>query len=104
MVLVVGIVAVAGSRLGDRLAEETRRELERETRLVGALWTRGVNADSLANAAGRALGRLVTLIDSTGRVIGDSEFDGEPLKNLQNHLERPEVVAARRAGIGSPVR
>ena len=33
-VLVVGIVAVAGSRLGDRLAEETRRELERETRLV----------------------------------------------------------------------
>ena len=104
MVLLVGIVAVAGTRLRARLAEETRRELEREARLVASGWTPNVNADSLANIAGTALGRRVTLIDSTGRVIGDSEFDGESLANLQNHSDRPEVIQARREGAGSSMR
>ena len=103
-VLVVGIVAIAGSRLRNRLADETRRELEREARLVGMEWTRAVNADSLADAAGAALGRRVTLIDSTGVVIGDSEFDGQPLAHLQNHYDRPEVVEARAVGVGSSMR
>src|SRR3569623_854094 len=95
MVLIVGIVAIAGSRLRDRLAEETRKELEREARLVGSAWQRGRTADSLADAAGAALGRRVTLIDSTGKVIGDSEFDGAPLDALQNHYMRPEAAQAR---------
>jgi two-component system phosphate regulon sensor histidine kinase PhoR len=104
LVLLVGIVAVAGTRLRARLADETRRELEREARLVASAWTRNVNADSLANTAGAALGRRVTLIDSTGHVIGDSEFDGESLANLQNHSDRPEVIQARREGTGSSMR
>ena len=104
VVLVAGIVAIAGSRLRDRLAEETRRELEREARLVGSAWHRGIDADSLANADGAALGRRVTLIDSTGVVIGDSEFEGESLKHLQNHLDRPEVVSAKRDGVGYSTR
>ena len=104
MVLIVGIVAIAGNRLRDRLAEETRRELEREARVVGSSWQRGRNADSLANAAGAALGRRVTLIDSTGKVIGDSEFDGAPLDQLQNHYNRPEVAESRLKGVGSSMR
>jgi signal transduction histidine kinase len=104
LVLLIGIVVVAGTRLRARLAEETRRELEREARLVAAAWTPNVNADSLANVAGAALGRRVTLIDDTGRVIGDSEFDGESLAKLQNHSDRPEVVQARRDGAGSSMR
>ncbi len=103
-VLVAGIVAIAGSRLRARLAEETRRELERDARVVGVSWSARANADSLANVTGAALGRRVTLIDSTGRVIGDSEFDGEPLANLQNHLDRPEVVEARKNGVGWSMR
>jgi signal transduction histidine kinase len=103
-VLVLGIAAIAGSRLRDRLAEETRRELEREARVVGSSWVRTVNADSLANIAGSALGRRVTLIDSTGVVIGDSEFDGEPLKHLANHSDRPEVIQARASGVGASMR
>ena len=102
--LVAGVVAIAGSRLRDRLAEETRRELEREARLVAAQWHAGINADSLANAAGAALGRRVTLIDSTGVVRGDSEFDDEALRNLQNHITRPEVVGARATGTGTSMR
>ena len=71
LALVVGVVAIAGSRLGNRLAQETCRELEREARLVGSQWRSGINADSLADADGTALGRRVTLIDSTGVVQGD---------------------------------
>jgi signal transduction histidine kinase len=96
--LVLAIAAIAGRRLRDRLADETRRELEREARLVGASWQRGMNADSLADAAGAALGRRVTLVDSTGVVDGDSEFDGTSLAHLENHYERPEILAARAAG------
>ncbi len=103
-VLVAGIVAIAGSRLQDRLAEENGRELEREARLVANEWLPGMNSDSLADAAGAALGRRVTLIDPTGRVIGDSEFDGAELDGLQNHSTRPEVIAARAGGVGSSMR
>ena len=102
--LVVGIVAIAGTRLRERLADQTRRELEREARVVATEWTARVNADSLANVAGAALGRRVTLIDSTGVVEGDSEFDDEALHELQNHYQRPEVADARRSGVGTSMR
>lgn len=98
VVLVAGIVILAGSRLQDRLALETRGGLQREARLVAASWRPGVNADSVADAAGRALGRRVTLIDSTGMVVGDSEFSGEGLGALDNHSQRPEVLMARDSG------
>jgi signal transduction histidine kinase len=104
VVLLIGIVTVAGSRLRARLSDETRRELQREAKVVGASWHRGIDADSLADVAGAALGRRVTLIDSTGHVIGDSDFDGDALAALQSHSTRPEVVEARRDGTGSSMR
>ena len=104
ILLVAGVVAIAGSRLRDRLAQETRRELEREARLVASEWKSGVPPDSIANAAGAALTRRVTLIDSSGTVVGDSEFDGDDLKSLQNHATRPEVIEAKRTGMGWSMR
>jgi signal transduction histidine kinase len=104
LVLVAGVVVLAGNRLGDRLAQETCRELGREARVVGIEWQPGVNADSLADAAGTALGRRVTLIDTGGVVRGDSEFDDDALRNLQNHSTRPEVIEAKRAGSGCSTR
>jgi signal transduction histidine kinase len=86
------------------LAQETRRELEREARLVAAQWHVGPNPDSLADAAGLALSRRVTLIDSTGTVVGDSEFSGDDLKQLQNHSTRPEITDARKTGVGWSMR
>ena len=99
-VLVAGIVAIAGNRLQARLFNENLDELAREARLIGAAWHLGLNADSLADAAGTALGRRVTLIDTTGHVIGDSEFDGPALEALQNHSTRPEVIDAKANGVG----
>ena len=99
--LVVLVVAIIDGRLRVRFYEDSSAEILREARLVAAQWRPGINVDSLANAAGRALGLRVTLIDSTGRVIGDSEFDPPALDELQNHLTRPEVQAALRSGTGT---
>jgi signal transduction histidine kinase len=59
-----------------------------------------MNDDSLADAAGAALGRRVTLIRPDGKVVGDSQFSGDDLEQLQNHFTRPEVADAREHGIG----
>ena len=102
--LIVAVVAIAGGRLRTRLLDEQLDDLRRETHYVAEQWRPGVNVDSLADAAGRTLRRRVTLVDSTGRVIGDSEFAPEELARLESHANRPEIVAARRAGEGSASR
>jgi len=99
-VLVALVVAIVDGRLRLRFYEESSAALLREARLVSAQWHRGLDVDSLANAAGRALGHRVTLIDSSGTVVGDSEFDPPALGALENHLTRPEVQEALRAGTG----
>jgi two-component system phosphate regulon sensor histidine kinase PhoR len=104
-VLAGAIMIIAGRRLNDRLAAETQDELARDAHVVAAMWTAQTkNAESLARAAGAALQRRVTLIDSTGVVIGDSEFDTLGLRRLENHAQRPEVVQARKTGTGYSVR
>ena len=100
VLLVAAVVALSGGRLETRLVEETTAELTREARLIGLTWKRGIDTDALADSAGVALQRRVTLIDSSGVVRGDSHFNGEELQHLENHATRPEVVAARQSGLG----
>jgi two-component system phosphate regulon sensor histidine kinase PhoR len=103
--LVAAVVIIAGSRLNSRLYREQGDELHREARLAGVMWsTHPQNPDSVADAAGDAIQRRVTLIDSTGVVVGDSEFDGERLRALENHGTRPEIIAARDSGVGRATR
>jgi signal transduction histidine kinase len=99
--VVLFLVAIANPRLERQLYEDKTHELLREARLVDAGWLEPDAADSVADAAGLALGRRVTLIDSSGRVTGDSEFGAEAIARLGNHSSRPEIVAARAAGSGS---
>jgi two-component system, OmpR family, phosphate regulon sensor histidine kinase PhoR len=99
-VLVALVVAIVDGRLRLRFYEESSAALLREARLVSAQWHAGLDVDSLANAAGRALGHRVTLIDSSGTVVGDSEFDPPALGTLENHLTRPEIQEALRGGNG----
>jgi signal transduction histidine kinase len=101
IVVVSVIVLIAGSRLRDRLVIEKTDELARDARAIALAWQPGISADSLANAMGTAFGYRVTLIDSTGVVIGDSEFSPDARRRLQNHSTRPEVMAARASGMGS---
>ena len=99
-VLVMLVVVVTGIRLRSQLTGLSVEHQTQDALLIAALWTPAVNSDSLANAAANALGTRVSLIDSTGRVVGDSRFDGEDLAQHDNHANRPEVIDAVQSGIG----
>lgn len=99
--LVAAVVLIAGGRLRNRLVEEKRDELARVGRVIATEWQPGTDADSLAHRAGDALGYRVTLIDSSGAVVGDTEFGPDARRRLENHLGRPEIVAARDSGLGA---
>jgi len=100
-VLVVLIIVQVDHKLAVRLTEETTARLTTEARLVALQATSVANADALANRLGTVTGHRITLVDSAGRVIGDSEFDRPELDQLENHATRPEIVAARTTGVGS---
>ena len=100
-VMVISVVLIIDNQLHSSIVEQTTHDLAGEARLVATEWRPDVDPDSLADQAGVATGHRITLIDSTGHVVGDSEFDGPALQALENHATRPEVVAARQTGIGS---
>ena len=99
--MVVSVVVIIDNQLHTSITDQTVHDLAGEAKLLATQWKPGVDADSLADEAGMATGHRVTLIDSTGHVVGDSEFDGPALLRLENHSTRPEVVAARNNGVGS---
>ncbi len=98
--LVAVVVLLSGRQLRSQLRDLAVDQLTRDARLVALQWAPGSDADAVANAAGAALRYRVTLIDSTGHVVGDSEFDPPAIGRLENHAARPEVIAARRSGSG----
>ena len=100
-VLVVSVVVIIDNQLHSRIINQTVHDLAGEARLLAMQWRPGVDADSLADEASAATSHRVTLIDSAGHVVGDSEFDGPALLELQNHSTRPEVIDARNTGIGA---
>ncbi|HEX6964955.1 MAG TPA: ATP-binding protein [Gemmatimonadaceae bacterium] len=103
-VLVVVVVALSNARLGAELHTLAVSELTREARFIAAEWTPTVDPDALATSAGNALAHRVTLIDSTGRVVGDSRFHGAARERLENHSHRPEVMQSKQGGVGSSER
>ena len=99
--MVVAVVVIIDSQLHRSITDQTTHDLAGEARFLATQWTSAANPDSLADQAGVATGHRITLIDSTGHVVGDSEFDGPALQSLENHSARPEVIDARKNGVGS---
>ncbi len=103
-VMVISVVVIIDNQLYSSISDQTAHDLAGEARLMAMQWKTGINPDSLADEAGVATGHRITLIDSTGHVVGDSEFDGPALQSLENHSGRAEVTAAREHGMGSAKR
>src|SRR5690606_6287235 len=61
-------------------------------------------ADAEADRIGALLDVRVTLIAGDGRVLGDSELDGEDLATVENHAHRQEVEDAARTGEAAVIR
>jgi two-component system phosphate regulon sensor histidine kinase PhoR len=100
-VMVVSVVVIIDNQIHSSITEQATHDLAGEARLLAAEWRPGTEPDALADEAGVATGHRITLIDSTGRVVGDSEFDGPALQRLENHSNRPEIIEARQNGVGS---
>jgi signal transduction histidine kinase len=99
--MVISVVVIIDNQLHTSITDQATHDLAGEARLLAIQWKPSVDSDSLADQAAVATGHRVTLIDSTGHVVGDSEFDGPALQSLENHSTRPEVVDARKTGVGS---
>jgi two-component system phosphate regulon sensor histidine kinase PhoR len=56
--------------------------------------------DDIVHTIGKDLALRVTIIDSKGIVVGDSEIDHNDLVKLENHLKRPEIMDAIKSGEG----
>jgi two-component system phosphate regulon sensor histidine kinase PhoR len=106
------LVIVAGTVTLDfaiRRAWETslRGEIERALVEKTQLFAGRVQADKshsmqeVAVEAGRQAQARATIIDSTGKVLADSEADPA---TMENHATRPEFAAALRGEVGSSVR
>jgi two-component system phosphate regulon sensor histidine kinase PhoR len=100
-VMVVAVVVIIDNQIHSSITDQATNDLAGEARLLATQWKPGTPPDALADEAGVATGHRITLIDSTGHVVGDSEFDGPALESLENHASRAEVIAARQHGVGS---
>jgi two-component system phosphate regulon sensor histidine kinase PhoR len=102
-----GALVIAADRsLRGRLLHEATAEVTRETAfLVQAVdGRRGAALDTLVHRLGRATEHRLTVIDTTGLVLADSDFPRDELPTLENHATRPEFVAALHGGTGTNLR
>ena len=104
--LLVGLLAVVllGRVLDAAVRERTREDLattlERlESDFAQDFPLRPGAAARIRLAAKQARVR-VTLVDAAGTVLADSQVDDVKLPTLENHAGRPEIVAARKDGLG----
>jgi two-component system, OmpR family, phosphate regulon sensor histidine kinase PhoR len=56
--------------------------------------------DDEADRLAELMQARVTLVGTDGRVVGDSDLEGQALADIENHLQRPEVQQARAHGVG----
>lgn len=107
--LLLGVFIHLSSRryMLDVATDNLRGQAQLAARQISGLLARtqgGIDADSLADSIGAVIGRRVTVIDSTGRVIGDSDMDAAGLAGMDNHLGRPEIREAGLRGWGYSIR
>jgi len=86
------------------VAERTGESLERAAGHVAAGLAAEGDWEATAARLGATLGHRVTLLDRSGRVLGDSEVPPGELAGVENHAGRPEVAAALRGGAGRSLR
>ena len=91
------------------MVAETRAGLLSEAKLARLTADREIGdrrstAQDLAMSLARESRARVTLISARGEVLGDSDVTPGALKELENHLDRPEVQQALKNGQGSSIR
>jgi two-component system phosphate regulon sensor histidine kinase PhoR len=103
--LLLGVVlggigaALLGRLLDEAVRERTRQDLAASLGRLEADFAHDFpvapGTHERVRLAAQQAGARVTLIDAKGTVLSDSQVDAVKLPTLENHLGRPEVVAAR---------
>jgi len=103
--LVVGLIMISELQryYKSRLFEQLKTQLDEIEHLLltsdFGFEGQGIKYEQLVGFA-RAGQMRLTLMDSTGRVIFESDVPQDSLCRIENHLLRPEVQMALKAGVG----
>ncbi len=100
-VLVILVVLVVGRGVRGDLVRMYETEMSRQLSL-GARILDGAGStdpDSLSRAVTAQIGYRVTIIDTSGVVLGDSYVAPTQVEGEENHRTRPEVVGAMAGGV-----
>ncbi|MGB1701055.1 MAG: hypothetical protein ACPHRO_13945, partial [Nannocystaceae bacterium] len=62
------------------------------------------DVDEIADRVSTLIGTRITIMSDDGTVLGDSSLDGEALRSVENHRDRPEVRGALASGESSSSR
>jgi two-component system phosphate regulon sensor histidine kinase PhoR len=95
--------------LGNYMVAEIREGLLSEGRLARLTASREISemrrdAPAAALAIARETRARVTFVSLQGEVLGDSEVPPRELRELENHLDRPEIQDALHRGQGDAIR
>ena len=110
LVIVIALTAVTvySTRAMERFyLEQTRSELESRAQLIIPQINRLLNTpdhgaiQALVGRAGRASSTRITVILTSGKVVGDSNRRPEL---MENHADRPEIASAIHGSSGSSIR
>lgn len=106
-----GLFFYLNSYLQDYTYQRTKATIQRELALAASFLQQARIEDKLSFAIDEIAGTIsrdlelrVTITGLDGTVFGDSELDGDNLKNVESHLYRPEVQDAIRSGFGESKR
>jgi two-component system phosphate regulon sensor histidine kinase PhoR len=109
VLMVLSVVLLSGAYLESEIRgwAQGRDEVEllAQARVAAvALAHEQVGADPLADRLGAASGARVTIIDTSGHVLGDSQVEAHDLPTVGPHGDRPEVREAVASGHGRATR
>lgn len=111
IVIMIGLLSIYLSSVSRHyLLNIALRGMDSQTKLVASNISSvvaerpSVNIDSLADTYSQTIGYRITVIDSSGRVLGDSDEDGAGLASMDNHLGRPEIRKCLESGSGHSLR
>jgi two-component system phosphate regulon sensor histidine kinase PhoR len=97
----VSLLLVASRWIRHEMENALAHDLELEAHLVGTVVSgRTEEWNLVAHHLGTTVGRRVTIVDTAGNVLGDSDFDDASLQLLDNHASRPEIAAALAGSTG----
>ena len=112
MIVVIPSTFYLGSNLKQFLMNQKQEELRRELKLAGQMVSDQFHTDPgdtakmqhLALQVGTDLQKRVTIISRDGRVLGDSGLISEAVDKMEDHSNRPEILAAKTRGFGQSIR